>query len=655
MIMKKLITLSLVLAMTASQAVGIFAEENKQESTNEAVSRTEVNKGSGSSGGSSGGGTQSTVLPTVSEDECRITYNLSEGILYDGELSYKPGKELILKEPVREGYIFGGWYMDTNNDNAPDTKVTKISETQSGDITLFATWIQEYNITYKLNGGTIAEDAPVKFSSLDEAITPPVPTRESHLFTGWYEDNDKDGIPETSISAIDTKTASDIELIALWEETNKITYELDGGTMYEDAVTEFTKDTETIVLGTPTKEGYVFDGWYTDEDSDGTPETKIEQIEKGTDKNITLNAVWKQGYKITYELNGGINYENAPEVFTADSETIVLSAPTKENADFLGWYIDTDDDGKGDEKTEQIEKGTEHDVKLYAEWDEVYTITYVLYDGVISSDAPTTYKKSDEAIKLINPTRGGYSFLGWYTDDEFAHPIREIAAGSTGDITLYATWKRTVVHGLGGAVYYLRFNTGEGSKITEQKILVNHTGVRPENPTYKGYSFAGWYTDSEYTEKFDFDKKITKNTTAYAKWVKLGEDDELIDGDFDVTMVLTINSKEVKLNGKTVFNDVPPVLKNNRTMMPIRFIAENIGARVKWDQDFKIVTIELGERQIVIHVGSDTAYINGSAYTLDSPSYIDADRTYLPIRFVSEALLCEVDWNEKTQKVTITR
>ncbi len=120
-------------------------------------------------------------------------------------------------------------------------------------------------------------------------------------------------------------------------------------------------------------------------------------------------------------------------------------------------------------------------------------------------------------------------------------------------------------------------------------------------------------------------------------------------------IILTIGKYEALVYGVEKLNDVVPEIKNDRTMLPIRFVAENLGAKVSWDEETRTVTIEDGETTIEITIDSDIALIDGEEYKLDSPAYIKNDRTYLPVRFVAEGLKARVFWNEKTQEVTISR
>ena len=118
--------------------------------------------------------------------------------------------------------------------------------------------------------------------------------------------------------------------------------------------------------------------------------------------------------------------------------------------------------------------------------------------------------------------------------------------------------------------------------------------------------------------------------------------------------MLYIGQTTASVFGQSVENDVAPVVRNDRTMLPARFVAENLGATVAWDQAAQQVTITKGDTVIVITIGSDTAYVNGAPYTLDSPAFVENDRTYTPVRFIAESLNADVGWDQAAQQVTIT-
>ena len=123
----------------------------------------------------------------------------------------------------------------------------------------------------------------------------------------------------------------------------------------------------------------------------------------------------------------------------------------------------------------------------------------------------------------------------------------------------------------------------------------------------------------------------------------------------DNTIVLTIDKKDVSVFGKTVTNDVAPIIRNDRTMLPARLVAESLGAEVLWDGENKVVTVKKGNTEIVIRIGSDEATVNGKTVVLDSAAFIENDRTYTPLRFIAESLGADVSWEPDTRQVIITK
>ncbi|MBR4031082.1 MAG: copper amine oxidase N-terminal domain-containing protein, partial [Clostridia bacterium] len=107
-------------------------------------------------------------------------------------------------------------------------------------------------------------------------------------------------------------------------------------------------------------------------------------------------------------------------------------------------------------------------------------------------------------------------------------------------------------------------------------------------------------------------------------------------------------------NGENLEFDVPPMLINSRTMVPMRAIFEALGATVYWnDYNETVVGVSSHGDRVVIPIGSTTASINDLPYEIDSPATLVNDRTLVPLRFVSEALECDVEWDDATYTVNI--
>lgn len=126
-----------------------------------------------------------------------------------------------------------------------------------------------------------------------------------------------------------------------------------------------------------------------------------------------------------------------------------------------------------------------------------------------------------------------------------------------------------------------------------------------------------------------------------------------------VKIELTIGKVEAKVNELSKILDYPPFIYNNRTMVPLRFISESIGATVEWDPVVRIVTITIedieGTKKILkLSPDSSIASLNGKPYQMDTPPIIKNDRVYVPIRFIMEAFGAKVEWRALEKKVLIT-
>ncbi len=159
----------------------------------------------------------------------------------------------------------------------------------------------------------------------------------------------------------------------------------------------------------------------------------------------------KGTYTIIYDGNGATAGTMDAQTCMIDGFTFSLSknAYTMENYTFTGWNTMPDGSGAFYRDEANIYPLTETDqaeITLYAMWKDSsvtdYTITYFLNATNVQNDNPTAYTNNSDTITLKDPIREGYTFLGWFSDKELTQQVTEIAKGSTGDITLYAHWKR---------------------------------------------------------------------------------------------------------------------------------------------------------------------------------------------------------------------
>lgn len=121
----------------------------------------------------------------------------------------------------------------------------------------------------------------------------------------------------------------------------------------------------------------------------------------------------------------------------------------------------------------------------------------------------------------------------------------------------------------------------------------------------------------------------------------------------EIDIFLWIGKKEIQINGEIKEIDVAPFIKDNRTFVPIRFVSEALGAKVNWVDSEKKVEIVLKDISISLWIDKYFAYVNGVEKKLDTAPMIVDSRTFVPVRFVSENLGASVGWDAHEQKVSI--
>lgn len=124
-----------------------------------------------------------------------------------------------------------------------------------------------------------------------------------------------------------------------------------------------------------------------------------------------------------------------------------------------------------------------------------------------------------------------------------------------------------------------------------------------------------------------------------------------------MAIVLTPGSPTALVNGQEVILNAAPFINSEtgRTMVPIRFVSEQLGAQVEWLKDTRQVKITLNDITIILTIGSNVVLVNGQAVEIDGPAELANGRTYVPLRFVSETLGATAEWDEISGKITISK
>lgn len=289
--------------------------------------------------------------------------------------------------------------------------------------------------------------------------------------------------------------------------------------------------------------------------------------------------------------------------------------------------------------------------------DEV-TVTFDSNGG--SKVAKQTIEKGAKAEKPSNPKRSGYTFRGWYEDEDlktkydFSQPVNE-------DITLYARWRRSSgssSSSSGTAVTYkvVIDDTENGAAESDKETASKNTTVTITVKPDKDYEIRKVkVVDSNNNEIKLTDKgdgTYTFTMPASKVYVKATfKEAEKTDVKPEVktdVIKMTIGDIVMTLNDKAFYNDVAPVIVDNRTMVPIRVITEMFGGTADWNEETKEVTLTIDGKVIKMTVGVVLEEY-GTA-----PAII-SDRTFVPVRFVADELGAETSWDDATKTVTITK
>lgn len=305
---------------------------------------------------------------------------------------------------------------------------------------------------------------------------------------------------------------------------------------------------------------------------------------------------------------------------------------------------------KGD-KAVNYEATTESLASVMAN-DKIVSVEITAENGTVTGAAK--YIKGS-SVTVTATANSGYKFKGWYADNTMVSNESTYTFTADTDISLIAKFEKEYTGGTGKSSSStgsctIKLDTNGGNSLKNISVKKGQKIGTIETPKKDGYVFDGWYSDKALTKPYNSDETVTASKTLYASWK--------IDPARQLT--LTIGDKNATVFGEKKANDVAPIIRNDRTMLPARFVAENLGAKVEWDEEKQLVTItgkslDGKEITILITIGSKTAKVNDKETELDSEAFIENDRTYTPVRFIAESLGASVEWNESAQEVIITK
>ncbi|EOD01900.1 copper amine oxidase N-terminal domain-containing protein [Caldisalinibacter kiritimatiensis] len=146
-------------------------------------------------------------------------------------------------------------------------------------------------------------------------------------------------------------------------------------------------------------------------------------------------------------------------------------------------------------------------------------------------------------------------------------------------------------------------------------------------------------------------KQVIRNRYTKEEWEQLQQAAEEIEGEDEGLSILPVEN--IFIENVDVKFDTPPVIKTGRTLIPVRAITEGFGANVEWNGEERKVTITRDDVEIVLQIDSSEVLVNGEESTIDVPSSIYSNRTYVPLRFILETFKLSVNWDGETETIEI--
>ena len=336
-------------------------------------------------------------------------------------------------------------------------------------------------VTLDLGGGKLggSSDAIHIIVKNGSAFTAPAsdgltrPDGNTGSYFMWLDGNGKSYEPGDSVPADVT------ELTVQWTApTYTVTLHANGGTINNGNVTEYTYGVGATLPTDVTRTGYTFKGWYYNENLTGSPVTAIGGTETG---NKEYWAKWEiNQYTITVKPENG----KADITITQDYGTPITAPadPTREGYTFIGWDREIPTTMPAENMT------------ITAQWEiNRYTITFYTAGG--SEIAPITQDYGTNIAAPADPTREGYTFIGWDREIPETMPAE--------NMTVTAQWEIDR--------YTITFDTAGGSEIAPITQDYGTVITAPEAPEREGYTFIGW--DREIPETMP-----AENITLKARW-----------------------------------------------------------------------------------------------------------------------------------------
>ena len=444
------------------------------------------------------------------------------------------------------GFSFVNW-SGSNGQTYADGDMPTLLSTQNGAVvTMTANWSENsYPIQYTTNvnpasrtaSAAVNPNTVTSYKVTDPNVTIQPMTWPGYTFDGWYDNQLFTGMP---VSTLLTSAApvGNKHYYAKWTAKNyNLAYRLNDSATQpannpDAGFISYTAEDADHTFGAPTRPGYTFLGWFTDQAlTTAAPATLM--TAQGDTNPTVLYAKWSapRPYSITYVLNDttpaghpASNPATNPGGFDVTDPTINLQAPTRTGYTFLGWYADAG----LTTPISSINPASAVNYTVYAKWSapNAYNVQWTLNDTVpagLTAANPnaslTSYTVEDADYTLRPATRTGYTFENWYDNAALSGtPVTTLRTMDAEDKHYYAKWGNALSYPI---TYVMNDSaTSPASAVTPNSYTVEDADFALGIPTRNGATFQGWYDNAAFTGTpiTTLHTADAEAKTYYAKW-----------------------------------------------------------------------------------------------------------------------------------------
>ncbi|MCD8214272.1 MAG: leucine-rich repeat protein [Clostridiales bacterium] len=416
-------------------------------------------------------------------------------------------------------------------------------------------------------------------------------------------------------------------------------------------------------------------------------------VEKGTQVTLSTDT---DGAVIYYTTNGTCPYYadaadkyTYTEPITIDEYTFIIAYAAKdgyENSNTAGFVYTVIGSDTTETTTEiSTETSTEESTEASTE-----TSTEESTEISTETSTETVSESTTETTTETRETSTETTTKASETSTETTTATTE----ATTETTTKTTSSSSSSGGGGGgssSTCTIKFVPNNGVNSSTTYVRKNGTLTEPSTPVYDGYTFTGWYTDSDCTTLYDFSTKVTSSFTLYGGWKVSGEDESedaeteaeeetkeeesqtetkesVIEKIVKVVIGSTVVAVETDGKESTYTMDTAPYIQSesSSTLVPLRFVAVAVYGDevddadssdiVAWDSATKTASISVGNDTISFTAGSEYMSVNGKDVLMSNgvKAEITDGRMFIPFRALGEALGVEVDWDSTTKTAIYT-